>query len=72
MMRKTFYAACNSFAVVGSSGSLLEAEFGREIDAQDVVIRFNNAPSEAYESFVGSRTDVRILNSHAIWLLFEG
>ena len=53
-------------AVVGSSGSLLHDTLGREIDAHDVILRFNNAPSGAgYEAFVGSRTDMRILNSHA-------
>ncbi|KAK3286119.1 glycosyltransferase 29 protein [Cymbomonas tetramitiformis] len=35
-------------AVVGNSGSLLEAERGLEIDAHDVVIRFNAGITEGY------------------------
>lgn len=52
-------------AVVGSSGSLLYERLGAEIDAHDVVIRFNNAPTDGFAAIVGSRTTLRILNSHA-------
>lgn len=50
-------------AVVGNSGSLLEAERGSEIDAHDVVIRFNAGITEGYEQFVGSKTTFRLLNN---------
>ena len=56
------YATC---ALVGSSGSLLYDRFGAEIDSADLIIRFNNAPTIGFERVVGSRTDVRLLNSHA-------
>ena len=52
-------------AVVGSSGVLLRDRFGAEIDAHDVVLRFNNAPTAGFEAIVGSRTTLRLLNSHA-------
>ena len=58
-------AGLNRCAVVGSSGSLLDGALGREIDGHDIVLRFNNAPTVGYDAFVGSRSDVRILNSHA-------
>ena len=48
------FAMC---AVVGSSGSLLTDRYGDEIDSADLVLRFNNAPSSAYEPIVGARTD---------------
>ena len=57
------FRAC---AVVGSSGALLHAQYGSRIDAADVIVRFNNAPAGGrFAPMVGSRTDVRVLNSHA-------
>lgn len=53
-----------SIAVVGSSGHLLEREYGKDIDAHDVIIRFNQARVEGFEKYVGSRTDLRIVNTH--------
>ena len=53
-------------AIVGSSGSLLFNRYGQDIDSHHLTIRFNNAPADGrFEQIVGSRTDVRILNSHA-------
>ena len=52
-------------AVVGSSGILLNTEYGELIDSHDVVVRFNAARVEGYEKHVGSRTDVRFMNGHA-------
>ena len=59
-------ASFSTCAIVGSSGALLHDRRGAEIDAHDLVIRFNNAPVAGYEAVVGSRTDLRLLNSHAI------
>ena len=50
-------------AVVGNSGSLLETQYGPDIDAAEVVIRFNNAVTEGFEQFVGWRTSFRIVNT---------
>ena len=53
-----------SVAVVGSSGNLLDYLHGEDIDKHDVIIRFNQARVEGYEKHVGSRTDIRIMNTH--------
>lgn len=63
-----FYASRNDkifdrCAVVGNSGSMLEVEHGMDIDAHDVVVRFNSGITEGYEQFVGSKTTFRILNN---------
>ncbi|XP_019621879.1 PREDICTED: beta-galactoside alpha-2,6-sialyltransferase 2-like [Branchiostoma belcheri] len=53
----------NTCAVVGSGhGSRLHT-YGREIDGHDAVLRFNCAPTEKFEEFVGSRTDIRLINT---------
>eukprot|EP00899_Mesostigma_viride_P005551 jgi/Mesvir1/14998/Mv14657-RA.1 len=46
-------------AVVGSSEILLSCDVGQQIDAHDVVIRLNDAPTVGYERNVGSRTTLR-------------
>ena len=48
--------AMGTCAIVFSSGSLLRHEFGPEIDAHDEVLRFNYAPVEDFERFVGNKT----------------
>ena len=55
--------AFDTCAVVGNSGSLLETQFGSDIDSNEVVIRFNSAVTEGYEQFVGYKTTFRIVNS---------
>ena len=52
-------------AVVGSSGALLADRYGAEIDAHDVVIRFNDAPTRGYEPIVGGKTTIRVMNTKA-------
>jgi hypothetical protein len=52
-------------AVVGSSGILLDKEYGEEIDKHDYVVRFNVARVKGFEKNVGSRTDIRFFNGHA-------
>jgi hypothetical protein len=49
-------------AVVSSSGNLFYHQHGHEIDAADVVIRFNDAPVAGFESMVGSKDDLRFIN----------
>lgn len=49
-------------AVVGSSSSMSSAGLGAEVDNHTAVIRFNDAPTEEYESDVGSKTTLRVQN----------
>lgn len=53
-----------SVAVVGSSGHLLERDYASFIDQHKYVIRFNQARVEGYETFVGSKTTHRVVNTH--------
>jgi len=41
-----------SAALVASSGTLLDNEFGEEIDKNDLIIRFNAARVKGYENHV--------------------
>jgi hypothetical protein len=53
-----------SCAVVSSSGRIAEhPHLGSEIDAHDVVIRFNAAETRGFETFSGSKTTIRMVNS---------
>ena len=58
-------------AVVGSSGALLRGRYGREIDSHAIVLRFNDASTKGFESIVGSKTSIRILNTKAAILLLN-
>ncbi len=49
-------------AVVGASRNLLNSDYGRQIDAHDVVIRVNRAPTEEFKSDVGEKT-----THHVMW-----
>eukprot|EP00239_Pterosperma_sp_CCMP1384_P007020 CAMPEP_0197856668 /NCGR_PEP_ID=MMETSP1438-20131217/29007_1 /TAXON_ID=1461541 /ORGANISM="Pterosperma sp., Strain CCMP1384" /LENGTH=513 /DNA_ID=CAMNT_0043472199 /DNA_START=209 /DNA_END=1747 /DNA_ORIENTATION=- len=51
------YSSC---AVVGNSAQLLESSHGNDINRADAVFRFNNAPTEDFETHVGSNTDFRV------------
>jgi hypothetical protein len=48
-------------AIVGSAGHLLNTSLGVAIDAHEMVLRFNEAPTTGYERDVGTRTTHRIL-----------
>lgn len=48
-----------SCAVVSNSGALLVHDHGQEIDTHDIVWRFNDAPTEGFESHVGKKHGVR-------------
>mmetsp|Transcript_7998 Transcript_7998/g.17833 ORF Transcript_7998/g.17833 Transcript_7998/m.17833 type:complete len:354 (-) Transcript_7998:75-1136(-) len=62
--------AARTCAVVSSSGVLLRHEHGAEIDAADLVFRFNDAGmNESLQRYVGSREDFRILNDQQSMLL---
>jgi len=49
-------------AIVGNSGLLLDHEYGRIIDEHDFVMRFNGAPTQGFEKYVGNKTTVRFIN----------
>ena len=49
-------------AVVGPSRNLLESCYGDLIDAHDLVIRINRAPTDEYDSDVGTKT-----THHVAW-----
>lgn len=52
--------AFETCAIVGTSGNLLYAEHGEDIDSHDVVIRTNLGKTATFEKHVGSRTTLRI------------
>ncbi|XRB11240.1 glycosyltransferase family 29 protein [Pseudoscourfieldia marina] len=60
-----------SCAIVGAAGHLVHGsetgaggvKYGKRIDAHDVVIRFNAAPTRGFEAFVGKKTTVRVVSS---------
>ena len=54
-----------SVAIVGSSGILLNKEYGNLIDTHDIIVRFNVARVKGFEKHVGKRTDIRFFNGHA-------
>ena len=45
-----------------SSGALLSVKAGAVIDAHDLVLRYNDAPTKGYEESVGRKTTWRLLN----------
>lgn len=51
-----------SCAVVSSSPSMLDSQYGEAIDAHSAVIRFNMAKTAGYEADVGSRTTLMVVN----------
>mmetsp|Transcript_49733 Transcript_49733/g.158830 ORF Transcript_49733/g.158830 Transcript_49733/m.158830 type:complete len:920 (-) Transcript_49733:66-2825(-) len=65
---KERYGTC---AIVGNSGAMLNAEFGKDIDAHDFVYRFNQAPVKGYEMHVGSRASVESLNGYWVKQLLD-
>ncbi|XP_041826564.1 alpha-N-acetyl-neuraminyl-2,3-beta-galactosyl-1,3-N-acetyl-galactosaminide alpha-2,6-sialyltransferase isoform X2 [Melanotaenia boesemani] len=62
---------CNHCALVSSSGQMLGASAGEEIDKTGCVIRMNNAPTRGYEKDVGSRTSVRVVSHTSVPLLVK-
>ncbi|XP_017262955.1 alpha-N-acetyl-neuraminyl-2,3-beta-galactosyl-1,3-N-acetyl-galactosaminide alpha-2,6-sialyltransferase isoform X2 [Kryptolebias marmoratus] len=62
---------CNQCALVSSSGQMLGAGAGEEIDRIGCVIRMNNAPTTGFERDVGSRTSVRVVSHTSVPLLVK-
>jgi len=55
-----------SIIIIGSSDVMLENKLGDKINSFDVVVRFNRAPTSNYEDYVGSKTNIRFVNSHVV------
>lgn len=62
---------CNQCALVSSSGQMLSAGLGEEINKNQCVIRMNNAPTVGYEEDVGSRTNLRVVSHTSVPLLVK-
>lgn len=65
----TNYSNCS---VISSSGVLTLHSHGEAIDLSDLTIRFNDAPVEGFEEYVGSRIDVRGINDESPKKMLEG
>ncbi|GFY45772.1 uncharacterized protein TNIN_421631, partial [Trichonephila inaurata madagascariensis] len=60
----SFPLRCNTCALVGTSGHLLQSALGNEIDENySCIFRFGFSPTKGYEKYVGSRTNARIVDS---------
>ncbi|XP_035247075.1 alpha-N-acetyl-neuraminyl-2,3-beta-galactosyl-1,3-N-acetyl-galactosaminide alpha-2,6-sialyltransferase isoform X3 [Anguilla anguilla] len=62
---------CKECALVSSSGQMLKAGKGKEIDELDCVIRMNNAPTVGYEHDVGSKTSLRVVSHTSVPLILK-
>ncbi|XP_078502706.1 alpha-N-acetyl-neuraminyl-2,3-beta-galactosyl-1,3-N-acetyl-galactosaminide alpha-2,6-sialyltransferase [Lissotriton helveticus] len=62
-------ARCQHCAVVSSSGQMLGARKGPEIDSAECVLRMNQAPTWGFEADVGSRSSVRVVSHTSVPLL---
>lgn len=62
---------CSQCALVSSSGQMLGAGAGEEIDKIGCVIRMNNAPTKGFEKDVGRRTTVRVVSHTSVPLLVK-
>jgi hypothetical protein len=58
------YLSGKSIAVVGNARTIRER--GKEIDAHDIVIRFNNCKIEGYEKLVGTKTDIWVSAANGV------
>ncbi|XP_028318879.1 alpha-N-acetyl-neuraminyl-2,3-beta-galactosyl-1,3-N-acetyl-galactosaminide alpha-2,6-sialyltransferase [Gouania willdenowi] len=62
---------CNQCALVSSSGQMLGAGAGEEIDQIECVIRMNNAPTKGFEKDVGSSSSVRVVAHTSVSILMK-
>ncbi|XP_068609040.1 alpha-N-acetyl-neuraminyl-2,3-beta-galactosyl-1,3-N-acetyl-galactosaminide alpha-2,6-sialyltransferase [Brachionichthys hirsutus] len=60
---------CSRCALVSSSGQMLGAGVGEEVDQAKCVIRMNNAPTGGFEEDVGSRTTIRVTSHTSVPML---
>ncbi|XP_067828920.1 alpha-N-acetylgalactosaminide alpha-2,6-sialyltransferase 3-like isoform X3 [Heptranchias perlo] len=63
--------SCHQCSIISSSGQMLGKSLGAEIDQSECVWRMNNAPTEGYETDVGSRTTVRVVSHTSTPLLLR-
>ncbi len=61
MNNRELYKTC---AVVGAAPTIMNSEWGEDIDKHECVIRCNRSAVAGYEKNVGSRTDIRVINCH--------
>tara|TARA_R110000824_G_scaffold232511_1_gene420568 strand:+ start:9078 stop:9710 length:633 start_codon:yes stop_codon:yes gene_type:complete len=54
----------HNVAIIGSSARLLQDPVGEQIDQYNEVVRFNRAPTDGYEEYVGAKTTLRVTNNH--------
>jgi len=59
-------------AIVGNSGSLLATRYGPAIDSHDLVVRMNIAPTAGKETYVGKKTNLRMINSKWVRMYSQG
>ena len=59
---KSLFPEVRSIALVGNAPTALQGDFGAQIDACDLVVRFNRAEVVGHESQVGRRTDILVAN----------
>ncbi|XP_067106369.1 alpha-N-acetyl-neuraminyl-2,3-beta-galactosyl-1,3-N-acetyl-galactosaminide alpha-2,6-sialyltransferase isoform X1 [Osmerus mordax] len=71
LMHQFLNMHCSQCALVSSSGQMLGAGIGEEIDKTECVIRMNNAPTSGYERDVGSRTSLRVVSHTSVPLLLK-
>ncbi|XP_041666686.1 alpha-N-acetyl-neuraminyl-2,3-beta-galactosyl-1,3-N-acetyl-galactosaminide alpha-2,6-sialyltransferase isoform X2 [Cheilinus undulatus] len=62
---------CSGCALVSSSGHMLGAGAGAEIDQTGCVIRMNTAPTRGFEKDVGRRTSVRVVAHSSVLQLIK-
>ena len=51
-----------NIAIVGNGPSAMSGYNGKFIDSCDIVVRFNMYQTESYEDYVGSKTDIWMIN----------
>ncbi|KAA8584410.1 alpha-N-acetyl-neuraminyl-2,3-beta-galactosyl-1,3-N-acetyl-galactosaminide alpha-2,6-sialyltransferase [Etheostoma spectabile] len=70
-MDQFLHMHCSQCALVSSSGQMLGAGLGEEIDKVGCVIRMNNAPTQGFEKDVGNRTSIRVVSHTSVPLLVK-
>ncbi|XP_067143601.1 alpha-N-acetylgalactosaminide alpha-2,6-sialyltransferase 5-like [Centruroides vittatus] len=57
---------CNTCAIVGTSGTLLNSHNGNSIDKNDCVFRIGLSPTSGFETNVGKKITARIISSRKL------